>query len=273
MRLIDSHLHLEALDNNALQLMALSGIKAIIGMVANPEVIPGINRDFPPDAIFDYCDRVLDFHAWTTKKYFMIDTYACVGVSMAGIPRRYEESLTRLRSYIGDRDQIVGIGEIGFEPESSTCRDMKVQEEIIEFQLDLAKQFDKSVCFHTPPTQKAKWFERYLSMIKEVDLDPSRVIIDHADSSVVNIVTDAGCYAAISVQPRRRVRAKDAAEMIMSGDRSRILVDSDTSLPHESDPLAVPRTAFELKKLGMKEPEIEKILWGNPLRAFGISEG
>lgn len=273
MKLMDSHLHLEGLDNSALQLMALSGIGAVVGMVANPEIIPGINKDFPPEAIFDYCDRMLGFHAWTAKKFFMIDAYVCAGVSMAGIPRRYEESLAMLKSYLEERSQIVGIGEIGFEPESSTCRDLKIQEEIIAFQLDIARQLGKTVCFHTPPSQKVKWFERYHAMIKEAGLDPGKVIIDHADGSVVKAVTDSGCYAAISVQPRRRVRAKDAAELIIAGDRSRIFVDSDTSMARESDPLAVPRTAFELKRLGMSEVEIERILWDNPRRAFGISEG
>lgn len=268
---MDPHLHLEGLNHNSLQLMAMSGFKAIVAMVSIPEVVPEMNKDFPPEAIFEYADRVLGFGAWTTKQYFMIDTYACVAVSMVGVPLHYREALKKLGAYLQQREQIVGIGEIGFEPSSPTCSDLKVQEEIIKTQLELAKKLGKRVCFHTPLTEKIKWSERYVAMIKEAQLDPSQVIIDHSDGMNVRAVIDAGCYAGITVQPHRDVRAIDAAEIIRASDRSRILVDSDSATLNESDPLAVARTAFELKRMGLPEKEIEEVLWDNPRRAYGLA--
>jgi predicted metal-dependent TIM-barrel fold hydrolase len=270
MKLMDAHLHSEGLNNNSLQLMALSGIKAVINMVAIPEVVPGINKDFSPEAIFEYCDRVIDYRAWLTKQYFMFDTYVCVAISMAGVPRRYKEALDKLKTYIRERDQVVGIGEIGFEPDSPTCSNFKVQEELIVTQLEIAKQYGKHVCFHTPMNEKPKWFKLYLSMIKEAGLEPAKIIIDHADETIVKMVNESGCYAGITVQPRRKVGAIDAAKMINTGDRNKIFVNSDSSLKYESDTLAVPKTAFEMKKLGINESEIEKVLWENPRQAYGL---
>jgi len=271
MKLMDCHLHFEGLSDGSLRLMAMSGIQTIVSMTAIPEVIPEMNKDFSPDAIFDSCDRILNYYAWIAKQY-MIDTHVCVAVSVVGIPLRYKESLKKMKTYLKDRNQIIGIGEIGFEPDSPTCSDLKIQEEIIATQIEIAKQFKKTLCFHTPLTEKLKWFKRYLSMIKEGGLDFDKVIIDHVDKSIVKEVTSSGCYAGISVQPRRKVRAKDAAIMIKKGDENRILVNSDTCFPHESDPLSVPRTAFEMKKLGIKDTEIKKVLWENPRKAFGLSK-
>lgn len=271
MKLIDPHLHLEGLSNDSLQLMAMAGIKKIVGMISIPEVVPAMNMDFPPEAIFAYVDRVLEFGAWMTKQYFMIDTYVCAGVSMVGVPLRYKEALKGLSAFLQEKKQVVGIGEIGFEPSSPTCSDLKIQEEIIQFQLDLAKKLGKVVCFHTPPKEKVKWTERYLAMIKEAHLDQAQVVIDHSDGTNVRTVVNAGCYAGITVQPHRHVRAIEAAEIISTSDRTRIIVDSDTSILNESDPLAVARTAFELRKMGMAEKEIEQVLWDNPRRVYNLS--
>lgn len=270
MQLMDPHLHLEGLNNSSLQLMAMCDMKTVVGMVAIPEVVPEMNKDFPPDAIFEYVDRVLSFHAWTTEQFFLIDTYCCVAVSMVGVPRRYKEALDKLKAYIEHHDRVVGIGEIGFEPDSPTCSDMRLQEEIIAAQLEIAREVGTLVCFHTPLRDKPKWVERYLSMLKEAGVKPDKVIIDHADATDVKMITDAGCYAGITVQPHRHVRAGEAAEMISTGDRTRILVDSDTATLNESDPIAVPRVAFEMRKLGMSEADIEQVLWENPRRAYGL---
>lgn len=189
---------------------------------------------------------------------------------MVGVPRDYKESLNKLKRYLDEKKEIVGIGEIGFEPDSPTCSDLNVQEEILMAQLEIAKQYNKTICLHTPLIDKAKWFKRYLSMIKDVRLDPEKVVIDHVDSSIVNMVTESGCYAAISVQPHRKVRAIDAAIAIKKGNKDRILVNSDTSTLNESDPLAVPKTGFEMKKMCIEENIIEKILWHNPKNAYCI---
>lgn len=272
MNLMDSHLHLEGLNNESLQQMAMCGIRAIVGMVSIPEVVPEMNSDFPPEAIFEYADRVLDFHGWVTREHFLIETYLCVCVSMVGVPRRYNEALAGLREYVSKRERVVGIGEIGFEPGSPTCSDMRVQEELINAQLEIAKEVGTVLCFHTPLHEKPSWTERYLGMLKESGVDPAKVIIDHADSTNVRLITDAGYIAGVTVQPHRHVRANEAAEIIRKEDSSRILINSDTATLNESDPLAVARVALELRKFGMDEGDIEKVLWQNPRRVYRITQ-
>ena len=94
--IIDPHLHVETLNHHHLELMALAGVKSIISMVAVPEVQDNIRAE----SIFQYCDRVLEFHSWRTNHYFSINTYLCPGLSMVGVPVDFTEGIKKLRTYI-----------------------------------------------------------------------------------------------------------------------------------------------------------------------------
>lgn len=266
MDMIDPHVHVDTLNYHALELMAVAGVKAIISMVSIPEV----QENIPSDAIFQHCDRVMSFHAWRARKHFLIDTYVCPAISMVGVPIDYKEAIDKLSTYLSQRhDKVVGIGEIGLHPDSETCPDLNIQEEILRAQLEIARDFGKPVAIHTPPTEKPKWVKRYLTMVKELKMNQSEVVIDHADGTVTEMITRSGCNAAITVQPWRKVRAEDAAQAIQIGDIDRILVDSDCSLL-DSDPLAVPKTALEMRKLGMTETDVKKVVWDNPRRVYHL---
>lgn len=264
MEMIDPHLHCETLDQNDLELMAISGVRIVVSAVA----LPDAHENISSQAIFDYCERILNYHTWRMSKFF-IDAYVCLGVSMAGVPTDYKNALEKLPNYL-NREKVIGIGEIGLEPSSLTCPDLATQEEILRVQLNIAKEFGKPVQIHTPIKEKPKWVNQYLDMIKELKLDPSKVVIEHADSTVVKMINDAGCYAALTVQPWRKLTAADAAKIIETADLNRVLVDSDSNLVLASDPLSVPKTALEMRKLGIKESEIRKVIWDNPRRVFGF---
>jgi predicted metal-dependent TIM-barrel fold hydrolase len=270
MHMVDPHIHVDALNHHSLEMMATAGITDIISMVAIPEVNPEDKKNVSSDAIFEHCDRVISYHSWRTYKYFLMKTHACVCISMVGIPVDYKEGMKKLREYLREKStKIVGIGEIGLEPTSIICPDLRIQEEVFIDQLQIAKEFNKPISIHTPPSEKEKWVKRYISILGELKLDPGKVIIDHADPIVTNIITEAGYYAAISVQPWRKVRPEDAAIAIKNGNLHQIMVDSDCSLL-ESDPLAVPKTALEMRRLGMREVDIEQVLWDNPKRVYDL---
>ena len=264
MNLMDCHVHIPALNQRDLEVMALSNVKAVIAHTSEPEVY----KDIPSQSIFDFAERMVSFHAWRAAKYY-IDVYVCTCVSMVGIPVDYEVALARLPEFV-KRPDIIGLGEVGFEPNSATCSDLAVQEKILRAQMDIARDADKTIDIHTPLTDKPKWVDRYLGIIAEHKVNPAKVVIDHANETCVKMITDAGCWAGITIQPFRKVRAPEAAQMVKSGNMDLILVDSDSGIP-ESDSLAVPRTALEMKRLGMTDAVIEKVLWDNPRKAYGIA--
>jgi len=58
--------------------------------------------------------------------------------------------------------------------------------------------------------------------------------------------------------------------MLQGNALNMMLVNSDNILQHPSDPLSVPKTAFETKKLGFNDEEVGQIFFNNPKRIFGL---
>ena len=170
-----------------------------------------------------------------------------IGISMVRTPRDDPSGLYAVLPEYLKRPDVVAIGEIGIEPNSKTCSDLKQQEAFVRKQVAIAKDVDIFVDFHTPfpPEVKREYTQMMLDICRECGLPMSKVIIDHCTDANLGLALEAGANAAISVQPWREITGETAADLIMEHGFERIMVDSDYSgLP--SDPLAVPKTAQAL---------------------------
>jgi len=165
---------------------------------------------------------------------------------------------------------VVGVGEIGMEPKSGTCPDLGRQEDILRAELGIAREHNKAAVMHLTSAERTSWIERYIKLIDEVGLDRGKAVIVHSDASTTKIITDAGCIANISVSPMRRLTPEDAAKIISENDTDRILVSSDNRIRHRSDPLSVPRIAVQMRRLGLSDKEVKKVLFDNPNRIFNL---
>jgi len=58
--------------------------------------------------------------------------------------------------------------------------------------------------------------------------------------------------------------------MVAENGTERLLVGSDTRLTHRSDALGVPRAAVQMRKFGLSEDDITKVLYDNPKRIFNL---
>ncbi len=263
MQVIDSHVHMDSLERAALESMSLAGVSAV---VADGAPMPGLAPAW--QSVIDFYKRTLGYETMRASEFF-IDVYVMIGINMFFVPDDYQKVFDSIPDYI-NQDRVVAVGEIGLEPRSETCADLGKQEEIIKFFLEKAKEYDKAVLFHTPPTDRSKWVEQYFKLIENAKLNPKKVIISHVESSILNMVTDFGCIAGITVQPWRKITPEDVAKMIKNAGTDNILVDSDSSLRFGSDPLGVPKTALEMKKVGFAESEIKKVLYENPINVFNL---
>lgn len=266
MQIIDAHVHIDSLNRAHLEAMALAGITAVVAQVGGP-ARGGVVVS--PQTMFDLYERWIKYDSLRARE-FLIDTYVAVGISMVCVPTDYEKVIEALPQYLS-REKVVAIGEIGLEPSSQTCPDLAKQEEVVKAQLKVAKEYATPVAFHTPIKDKPKWVEQYFGLIAEAKLKPSQVVIDHADSSsVVKMITDAGFTAGITVQPWRKVTPLDAAKIMETADLDRVILNSDSAILTASDPLGVPKTALEMRKLGFKEEDIRKVVYDNAKRVFNL---
>ncbi len=265
MNYIDSHLHLDCLTYDNLKMMALTGIKKIVAPIHLATVKP-VN----PVTIKEMWDFQLGKQLPRTEEH-LIESYAMVGISMVSTPTEgLDKILEWLPEYL-EKDKIVAIGEIGFEPGSKTCSDLEEQEEIIRGQLEVAKETGTIVDFHTPnpPDQKEKFTKELLGICREHNLPMSQVIIDHASEANIELALEAGATVAITVQPWREMTPGKAAKLIKEYGTDNIILDSDTA-DNPSDPLSVPKTAQAMRKIDMSEEEIEKVCWTNCNEVYGI---
>jgi predicted metal-dependent TIM-barrel fold hydrolase len=84
------------------------------------------------------------------------------------------------------------------------------------------------------------------------------------------MITEAGFNAGVTVQPWRKVAPADAAKMMENADLDRVILNTDSALALASDPLGVPKTALEMRKLGFKGEDISKVVYDNAKRVFGL---
>jgi predicted metal-dependent TIM-barrel fold hydrolase len=264
---VDSHLHLETLTWENLESMYMTGIRVIVSpaqLGAAKPVSNGTVKD-----IWDFCLEVqLD-----RAKEHLIKGYAMIGISMVSTP---SGDLLELLEWLPDylkRPEVVGIGEIGIEPGSRTSKDLNFQEKIVREQLKILTKFNKAVVFHIPfaPENKIKYSKMMLNLCSEYGVPMSKVVIDHCSDANMEIVLQAGAFAAISVQPWRGITPEIAADLVIKYGHNKVIIDSDCS-GGASDPLAVPRTAYALKKKGISDDIIKKVCRDNALAAYSIED-
>jgi len=264
MDLIDSHVMMDSLGVMDIEAMAAAGITALIADAAG-----GMDVATSSDAALHYFDRILVGETTRAADYF-VDVHVILGINMFAIPPDYERILEALPRYL-QRERVVAVGEIGLEPRSNTCPDLEKQEEILKAQLKIAEEHNKPVVLHLPPTERSKWIERYFRLIDDAGLERDKTVITHADATTTKIIADSGCIAGISVAPMRRITPEDAARIVADNGINQVLVSSDTRLRHRSDPLGVPRTAFQMRRLGFTKEDIRRVFYDNPRRIFDLS--
>jgi len=263
MQLIDSHVMMESLGLQDLEAMSACGVKAIIADAAG-----GMDYATSAPAAINYFEHTLVGETKRASDYF-IDVYVIVGINMNAVPADYEKILDALPEYL-KRERVVGVGEVGLEPKSGTCPDLGKQEEILKTELRIAKEHNKVAVMHLTSAERVSWIERYIKLIDEVGLDRGKAVIIHSDANTTKTITEAGCIAGLSVLPMRRMTPEDAAKIISENDMNHILVSSDSRIRHRSDPLSVPRIAVQMRRLGLSEEDVKKVLFDNPNKVFNL---
>jgi len=168
------------------------------------------------------------------------------------------EVLAILPEYL-DRPTALGIGEVGLNKNSRN------EIKVLEQQLQLAVDRSELLLIHTPHLEdKLKGTRIIMNMIlSEPKLDPSRVLIDHAEEHTIGEIKEQGFWFGLTLYPNSKgspERAIDAVE-IFGTERICINSSADWSV---SDPLSVLKCANEMRRRGHPEESINKVFYENP---------
>jgi predicted metal-dependent TIM-barrel fold hydrolase len=171
-----------------------------------------------------------------------------------------EEVLSIIPEFMA-RPNVLGIGEIGLN--KNTRNELK----ILERHVELAAKYGQMILVHTPHLEdKLKGTRLILDVLKnDSRIMPKHVIIDHVEEHTVEMVLDSGMWAGMTLYPESKCTPSRAIDILENYGAERIWMNSacDWGI---SVPLAVPRTALEMKKRGWAEEHTDAVVYGNPMR-------
>jgi len=138
--------------------------------------------------------------------------------------------------------------------------------------VDLAAKHDQLILVHTPHLEdKLKGTRLILDVIRsDQRIKPERVIIDHVEEHTVKLVLDTGMWAGMTLYPESKCSPPRAIDMVEVYGNQRIWMNSacDWGI---SDPLAVPKTALEMRRRGHSAEAIDKLIYQNPAKFLSQS--
>lgn len=259
MKIFEPHIHMFSRTTDDYERMALAGIKGVLEpafWLGQPRTTVGSFKD--------YYDTLVGWERFRAQQ-FGIRHYCTMGLNPkeANDDRVNEGALALVREYV-QHEGVVGVGEIGFD-------DMTEREErFFRAQIELAVEVKLPILIHSSHRDKKGSVIRSIALAKDTGIDESHVLIDHNNEETIGLVKDTGCWAGFSIYPNTKMDPDRMVEVFRRWGTDKIVINSAADWG-VSDPLLVPKTVLAMRKAGMDEDEIEKVVWRNPINFFAQS--
>ena len=253
MKYIEPHGHMVSRTTDDYQKIAMAGCEAI----CEPAFWAGFDRS-SAQGFYDYYRQLTEYEPARAAK-FGIKHYSwlCINPKEAEDPGFAREVMQIIPEFL-DCSNVLGIGEIGLNKNS------KNELAIFEEHVALAKEHDLPILIHTPHLEdKLKGTHLILDSLKNAQVDPSRVVIDHVEEHTIEAVLDAGFWAGMTLYPESKCSAARAIDMIELYGDEQVWMNSacDWGI---SDPLAVIKCALEMRKRQYSDLYLQKMIYDNP---------
>ncbi len=255
MRYIEPHAHMVSRTTDDYVAMATAGCRA----VCEPAFWAGFDRS-SAEGFRDYFCQLTDYEPNRAAQFGLPHySWLCLNPKEAENLSLADEVLAMIPKFL-ERPNVLGIGEIGLNKNSRN------EMTILERHVELAVAHHQMILVHTPHLEdKWKGTRLIVDLLKRHrGVDPARVIIDHVEEHTVDLVLDAGFWAGITLYPMSKCTPSRAIDMVEVYGTQRIWLNCACDWGH-SDPLAVPKTAVEMRKRGHGETAIDRLVFGNPL--------
>ena len=187
-------------------------------------------------------------------------TWLCINSKESENVKLADEVLAMIPEFL-DRPNVLGIGEIGLNKNSRN------EIAVFEKHVDLAARREQLILVHTPHLEdKLKGTRLIVDILKnDRRIAPGKVLIDHVEEHTAGLALDAGFWAGITLYPESKCTPPRAIDMLEVFGAERLWLNCACDWGN-SDPLAVPKTALEMRRRGHSEEAIDHLIYGNPLR-------
>jgi predicted metal-dependent TIM-barrel fold hydrolase len=261
MHYIEPHAHMVSRVTDDYERMALAGCQA----VCEPAFWAGFDRSAVA-GFFDYFSQLTGHEPKRAAKFGLKHfCWLCINSKEAEDVKLAADVIALVPQFL-DRPNVLGIGEIGLNKNSRN--EMRV----LEMQVDLAARHNQLILVHTPHLEdKLKGTRLILDVLKsDKRIKPERVIIDHVEEHTVEMVLDEGMWAGMTLYPETKCTPPRAIDILEIYGSERLWLNSACDWG-VSDPLAVPKTALEMKRRGHLETAIENVVFKNPKKFLSQS--
>jgi len=251
MTIIEPHIHMYSRTTDDYQAMYAAGIRACV----EPSFWMGSNRRFA-GTFLDYFQLILEFETVRARR-FGIDHFAAISLN----PKEAEdlalanEVIDELEPYL-DHVRCVAVGEVGFNNITPH------EEHALVRQLDIARRKGLPVIVHLPHVDKLRGAIRTIEILKSLDMDPDRVILDHNTEETIRICRDAGCYCGMTVYPISKLTPARVSSMIREYGSERMIVNGSADWG-VSDPLSLVKVVAHMRQDGHPADAIERLVYAN----------
>ena len=261
MRYIDLHAHMVSRTTDDYVQMALTGCVA----VTEPAFWAGWDRS-SADGFDDYFRQLTDFEPKRAATYGIKHfAWLCLNPKEGEDRELARAVLARIPKYLS-APNVLGIGEIGLN--------RITRNELATFHdhVALALEHDQLIHIHTPHLEdKYKGTRAIVDALRSYSrIDPSRVMIDHAEEHTLPMILDNGFWTGLTLYPQTKTSPERAIDMIERYGADRICVasacDWGPSLPD-----AVPHFALAMRRRGHVQALIDRVIFDNPADFLGQS--
>jgi hypothetical protein len=258
---IDLHAHMVSRTTDDYQQMAMTGCRA----VTEPAFWAGWDRS-SADGFEDYFRHLTTFEPTRAAQYGIQHyCWLCLNPKEGENRELAREVLRRIPKFL-DHPNVLGIGEIGMN------RVTRNEIETFRDHVALALEHDQMIHIHTPHLEdKYKGTRATIDILGEFpDLDPGRVMVDHAEEHTVGMILDNGYWTGLTLYPQTKVSPERAIDILETRGLERICIASACDWG-PSVPVAVPQFVLAMRRRGHADSLIRQVVYGNPAEFLGQS--
>jgi len=242
------------------QAMYAAGIRACV----EPSFWLGTDRRYA-GTFFDYFSLILDFETVRAER-FGIDHFAAVALN----PKETEDTaladevISGLDEYL-DHPRCVALGEIGFNNITAN------EESAFVRQLEIGVKRNMPIIIHTPHVDKLRGTKRITDIIREMNLDVTRIVIDHNTEETMSVSYETGCFCGMTVYPISKLTPERVSGIIHEFGPERMIVNGSADWGI-SDPLSLVKVVEFMTTHGHDGQTIERIVRANATKFYSASE-
>jgi predicted metal-dependent TIM-barrel fold hydrolase len=258
MNYIEPHAHMVSRTTADYQAIMQAGCVAL----CEPAFWAGFDRA-SVQGFHDYYCQLTEYEPARAAKFGLPHfTWLCINPKEAEDAGFAREVMALIPDFL-DKPNVLGIGEIGLN--KNTRNELAIFEEHVE----IAKKHNLPILIHTPHLEdKLKGTRLILDALKNANVAPDTVIVDHVEEHTAGMVLDAGFWAGMTLYPESKCTAARAIDILETFGMERVWMNSacDWGI---SDPLAVIKCALEMRKRKHDQNVINKVIYENPRRFLG----